>query len=181
MSASSFPSAAWRSLSPWLADGGSLTRRLALAAGEPVRVRVLYQGLGTPSAQEARALGVSARARVWVREVVLYGAAGEWVRARSVMPLAARARVRAVLDRLGERPLARLLFRRRAARRAGPFLLPGGDGRWSLFVLQGQPLLVSEWFLPALPAYPRRGRQVGYPPCRRGVSAVPRWRKGFKK
>jgi hypothetical protein len=54
---------------PWLRDRGSLTARIQ-ARGR-FAVRVLRQGLGLPTADEARLLGIEPGVRAWVREVAL--------------------------------------------------------------------------------------------------------------
>ena len=160
-----------RALRAWLSSDGSLSRRLSLSFGG-FRVQLLDQGTAPATDDELRVLrqhGGGARVqRCHVREVVLWGDGRPLVHARSVLPaVQARLTWRAVRG-LGQRPLADLLFGLRAAhcarlgclgmaplqaRRLGSRLGWTDHPLWcrrSVFTRRGVPLLVTEWFAPAV-------------------------------
>ncbi|MDX2464208.1 MAG: chorismate lyase, partial [Porticoccus sp.] len=60
-------------LRDWLLNRGSLTQRLIDASGGEFQVEVLSQTMTLPMLSEVRALGIPARQRALVREVILYG------------------------------------------------------------------------------------------------------------
>ena len=146
-----------------LTDTGSLTQKLVALSDGQFRVEVLQQRRARPSRDEARALGMCHRNTALIREVLLYGQDQPWVYARSVLPLASLQGRNRRLAHLGTKPLGAALFadpqlrRRPMQYRYGhiPALpgVPDGPvwGRRSLFILRGKPLLVAEYFLPALP------------------------------
>jgi len=153
----------------WLLDPGSLTARLLARAGGHFRVRITRLCWQRPTPAEARELGMPLHERALVREVVLEGRGEPWVIARSVIPRGSLAGRNRQLRRLGNRPLGAFLFRdptlqRRAVRftrlpSGGRDRPPGGSGsasahacwgRRSTFILHGHPLIVAEYFLPAL-------------------------------
>ncbi len=161
-----------RTLRGWLQSDGSLSRRLSLSFGG-FKVRVLRQGTAPATDDELHALqkhggGRCRLQRCHVREVVLWGDGRPLVHARSVLPaVQARLTWRAVRG-LGQRPLADLLFGLRAAhcaRLGGQRMSPltarrlGARLGWeepplwcrrSVFIRRGVPLLVTEWFAPAV-------------------------------
>ncbi|MGF6570931.1 chorismate--pyruvate lyase [Paraburkholderia sp. GAS333] len=92
----------------WLTRGGSLTAHLR-ALG-PVAVRVTRECVALPWADECAALGITPRAPVWVREVVLSVNGVPFVAAHSVTPHAASVGVWQATRRLRTRPLAELLY-----------------------------------------------------------------------
>lgn len=149
-------------------DPDSLTRRLQRACGPRFHVRVLAQGWGRPLASERQALGMKRGGRVLLREVCLMCGATPWVFARTVIPVRTLRGRQRRLARLGTRPLGAALFADPGLRRGEVEVarlipadgiyeraVPGGGaevvwGRRSVFTLRGKPLLVSEFFLPAL-------------------------------
>ncbi|MBV0933235.1 chorismate--pyruvate lyase family protein [Marinobacterium weihaiense] len=145
----------WR---PWLQDRGSLTQRLTRAAGGEFAVRVLAQRWDTPTADEARALGMPPRQLALIREVELLGRNGTpWVYARSVLPAATLTGRERRLTLLGNRSLGSLMFSDPSLTRS-PLMaccLRDEDrqhywARRSVFRLHGKPLLVCEVFLPEM-------------------------------
>lgn len=161
-----------RALRAWLLSDGSLSRQLAQTFGG-FRVQLLNQGTAPATAEELHVLrqhgtGSSRWPRCHVREVVLWGDGQPLVHARSVLPaVQAKLTWRAVRG-LGQRPLADLLFGLRAAhcdrlggwyasplqaRRLGSRLGWSAHPLWcrrSVFTRRGVPLLVTEWFAPAV-------------------------------
>lgn len=160
---SALPPALW----DWLLDASSLTRRLQLACSGRVRVQVVAQHWGRPKEGERQALGMRRGERAMIREVRLLCGATPWVFARTVIPVRTLRGPRRRLAHLGSKPLGAALFADPRMQRGEveiTRLVPGDDlydhavaegaaaiwGRRSLFRLGGKPLLVSEFFLPAL-------------------------------
>lgn len=167
-----------RSVHRWLPLGGSLTAAVRSASGA-FRVRLLDQGWRKAIPDEAAAVAVPARERVWTREVLL----GDAVQG-PLMPLVFAHSIVAARDLaawpwlsgLGNRPLGEVLFQHPGVRRGAlhfrrldrrhPLYHAASDAfhangkeaalaptlwaRRSVFVLHGGPLLVSEVFLPEL-------------------------------
>lgn len=153
----------------WLLDPSSLTRRLQRACGPRFHVEVLAQGWGRALASERRALGMTRSGRAFIREVRLMCGDTPWVFARTVIPVRTLSGRQRRLTRLGSRPLGAALFAEPALDRGEVEIarlapgdgicehaaLNGAEGVWgrrSVFTLRGKPLLVSEFFLPALNA-----------------------------
>lgn len=147
-------------ISGWLADQGSLTRRLQRFG--QFRVQPVAQGIGRPTAAEAIMLGLPVRRRALIREVLLLVDNEPVVAARSVLPLTSLVGANRILGHMAKRSLGAELFRRPRARRLAVWAasvpadrLPVSVdqpcwGRQSLFLKRGRPLLVAEVFLPAL-------------------------------
>ncbi|MGA0610603.1 chorismate--pyruvate lyase family protein [Caldimonas sp. KR1-144] len=168
----SAPRPSGRRLRAWLASDGSLSRRLDAAFGG-FRVEVVAQGVAPITADEWRALGRPASRRMHVREVVLHAGGQPLVVARSVLPAVHAGMAWRAVRGLGTRPLAQLLF---APKPVGPHAVrrhalgpvrqalslhvdealgraPARRAVWgrrALFVRAGVPLLLTEWFLPAV-------------------------------
>lgn len=155
-----------RLLSPWLTDQGSLTARLIHHSDDQFAVKLLRQGWAKAHTSELRLLGVNAKHKMLVREVVLQGRGENWVFARSLIPYSSLNGKLKALRNLDNRPLGALLFQdpdmtrepiEVAAITANNHYVDSDYlntddgqmwGRRSLFRLQGNPLLVSEVFLP---------------------------------
>jgi chorismate--pyruvate lyase len=156
----------------WLADPGSLTRRVTSRCAGRFRVRVLRQGWGHPCASERRALGLPGRASALLREVELLCDGIPWVYARTVIPAQSLRGAARRLALLGDKPLGAVLFAdpattrdwveiarllplhplfHAAARDLGDARPAALWGRRTLFRFAGQPLLVNEIFLPTVP------------------------------
>lgn len=144
---------AWQS---WLMEPGSLTRRLICAADGDFEVKVVNEYWGMPRYDEARALAMSKPERVFVREVELRGHGQCWVQARTLIPAASLRGKLAGLRQLGPRPLGAKLFSLPTLKRGAieiSRLRTGQEAYWarrSVFSLEGQPLLVTEVFMPTL-------------------------------
>ena len=153
----------------WVTRGGSLTAHLRTLGR--VGVRVTREAVDCAWGDEAHALGVAPRARVWVREVVLEVDGVPFVAAHSIAPLAASRSVWQAMRRLSTRPLAELLYsdstvtrsalvstvvppRHRLAELAQREIAGCSPrklvARRSVFVRHGAPLMVTECLLPAL-------------------------------
>ena len=141
----------------WLADEGSLTRRLQRFGA--FRVMPQRQMIAVPRAEEAALLGLPGRQQALIREVLLYVDDVPVVFARSVLPLASLEGANRILGHMARRSLGAELFRAPKAQRAQVWAtqaaVPASAGqacwgRQSLFLKRGRPLLVAEFFLPAL-------------------------------
>jgi chorismate--pyruvate lyase len=161
-------------LYPWLAERGSLTRRVIAACPGHFQVFVLGQDWGRALASERRVLGLKPNGLALIREVELQCDGEPWVYARTVIPAASlKGRVRR-LTLLGDQPLGARLFADPTTVR-GPLEVARFDhrhalyqaasghreappaqlwGRRAQFSYQGKPLLVNEVFLPDIPAFP---------------------------
>lgn len=163
------PSAAPAPIWDWLLDATSLTRRLQRICADCFHVRVLGQYWGYPLRSEGSVLAMRPGRRALLREVLLLCGDTPWVYARTVIPALTLRGPQRRLAHLGSKPLGAALFadphmRRgevEVARLVRGQQLPSGDsisliatetlwGRRSLFWVGGKPLLVSEFFLPAL-------------------------------
>jgi len=162
------PALATAAQQDWLTRPGSLTRHLSRLGR--VEVRVMREQVAQPWPDEAACLGVSPRASVWLREVVLYVHGVPMVAAHSIASLAHSRGVWRAMRALGTRPLAELLYadptvrrsalssRRLNARHALFRYATQHDAsvahalyaRRSVFVRGGAPLMVTECMLPAL-------------------------------
>lgn len=165
---------AWRSAPPahphalrtWLTDRGSLTSRIVAHFSRFNLVR-LEQHLQRPTRDERRELGLRDHELAVVREVILRDGETPLIFAHSV---AARSDLRGAwrgLSRLGQRPLAEMLFndpnvmrlpmeykkldaRHALYRRAKQVVVIDARTLWarrSVFWKRGRPLLVTEVFL----------------------------------
>ena len=157
----------WRD---WLLDRSSLTLRLQHACSGTFRVEVLSQCMEPPMLSEARALCRPPQELALVRQVRLLCEDQAWVFARTVIPLPSLRGGLRRLALLGTRPLGAVLFadptmhrsavevtrisqgKRLFARAIAETTCESSEiwGRRSVFTLQNQPLLVSEFFLPLL-------------------------------
>ena len=143
-------------LRDWMSDPGSLTARLQRYGR--FRVAPGYHALTVPDPSEQHLLGLPPRQRALIREVTLLLDDIPVVAARSVLPLTSLRGANRVLGNMGSRSLGSELYRRPPALRDQVWVRygcpPHGDtpcwGRQSRFLKRHQPLLVAEYFLPAL-------------------------------
>jgi chorismate lyase len=154
---------------PWLTDRGSLTQRIADRC-ERFRIEVVFQGLRTPTRDEAFLFADCGRSRVLVREVYLCCGDTPVVFAHSVTrPRELRGPWKA-LTGLGNRSLGSRLFTDPRVRRCplrqkkinaahelyapalqrAPHAAQSLWARRSLFLLHKSPILVTEVFLPGI-------------------------------
>lgn len=156
----------------WLYDSASLTLRLQQASGATLQVQVLSQRWQRPLLNERLTLGMGHHEYGMVRQTHLICQGEPWVYARSVIPMRTLSGTGRQLLRLGSRPLGAFLFANREVTR-GPMEIAcvhsdemiydeitaglGFEqemvwGRRSIFRFGQKPLLVSEFFLPSIPA-----------------------------
>lgn len=160
------------SLRDWLLDESSLTRRLQQSCAGNFHVELISLGWQRPLLDEAQTLGVRPWQRALIRQVRLWCDDQPWVFARTVIPMSSLRGKQRRLAHLGTRPLGAYLFADPALQRSpiqvarvdsGSRLLSACPlsqatlwGRRSVFKLHNHPLLVSEFFLPALPPFQQR-------------------------
>ena len=161
-------------MADWLADSGSLTRRLlchcAEQQTEPFQVRVVRQCWAKPLASERQLLAMPRSSFALIREVELCCDQQPMVFARTVIPLTSLRGAVRQLALLGSRPLGEVLFRHPSTKREQfqltqlrpPHALYQSAiqslanqpamlyGRRTCFRFLHQPLLVNEIFLPSL-------------------------------
>lgn len=94
---------------PWLTEAGSLTARLK-AHSDSFRVQCLHQRTAICLSDEAVAIGMQHRGRVWEREVLLRCDNTPAVFAHTVVPMSATASDWPLFSALGERSLGTTLF-----------------------------------------------------------------------
>ncbi|MGD0959288.1 MAG: chorismate lyase [Methylomonas sp.] len=154
----------------WLAETGSLTKRLRGIYGDQFGVKVLYQQWKPVFADEAGLLALPYARNQLVREVMLTRGEQPLILARSILPAQTIKVARRNLSHLGVRPLGEVIFaypdlelRRRQYCHAGPAIwsaplkeqsgaMQAVWGRRTVYAIHNQPLLVAEFFLPALAA-----------------------------
>ncbi|WP_455207075.1 chorismate--pyruvate lyase family protein [Kaarinaea lacus] len=157
-------------LANWLFDSSSLTERLIHACSGAFSVQILLEGWGHPMLNEAKRLNMRPSSYAWIRQVHLLCDDQPWVFARTVIPPhTLRGKLRR-LARLGKKPLGAVLFADKSMQRTEMEIacIPAGQqlfqlathhkapatksiwGRRSVFFLKGNPLLVSEIFLPEI-------------------------------
>jgi len=167
-------------LASWLFDTSSLTARLVAMCGKRFNVRLLSQRWQKIDPEEAAAMRLGHVRSALVRQVLLCCGDIPLVYARSVIPSVTVSGAQRRYANMGRRPLGAMLFSDRTMRREQVMVsrLPTahksirefvntrndaaqGDGnspvssdaiwgRRSVFRVSGKPLLVSEFFLPAL-------------------------------
>ena len=160
-------------LDSWLFDSSSLTARLVALCGDRFNVRLLSQRWQKIDPAEASAMGLGHVRSALVRQVLLCCGETPLVYARSVIPSVTVSGAQRRYANMGRRPLGAMLFADRTMRREQVQVsrLPvdhslmkvlaaaGVDisstettvwGRRSVFRVSGKPLLVSEFFLPAI-------------------------------
>lgn len=154
-------------IADWLFDPASLTARIVADCKGKFSVRVLSMARSLPRLDEMLALHMGGRQQALVRQVLLYCDEVPLVYARTIIPLTSLRGPLRGLTRLGNKPLGAVLFASPTMHRSEievTQLTPqhacyavmqnaGNEpiwGRRSVFHLHGRPLLVSEFFLPAI-------------------------------
>lgn len=148
----SHPSGAWQR---WLFDSSSLTKLLIRKSAGNFRVEVRgEEWLLLPDSTVRACFGpLAAGHRFWSRKVVLVGNNTPWVLAHTLIPeFSLTGPLKRVLE-LNEKPLGEYLFSHPDLIRSGIELTPFAGNSWgrrSLFYLFEKPIMVAEFFLPAL-------------------------------
>jgi len=139
----------------WVSDSGSLTKRLKEKSNNNFSVRLASEQwqCNLPVAVRALFGPVADSHRFWSRKVTLLGCDTPWVKAHTLIPdYSLMGPLKTVME-LNTQPLGEYLFSHpELVRGAMDVTLLGRDtwGRRSLFYLFDKPILVAEFFLPAL-------------------------------
>ncbi|WFP50794.1 chorismate lyase [Methylomonas sp. EFPC3] len=169
---SAHETAAQRQLTPelqsWLNETGSLTKRLRGIYGNRFGVELLFHRWKPAFNDECRLLALPPARYQLIREVLLHADGRPLVLARTVLPDPTIKIAHRNLSHLGNRPLGEVIFaypdlerRQRQFSRAEPnqwstavqtrLSMAGPTwGRRTEYAIHGHPLLVAEFFLPAL-------------------------------
>jgi chorismate lyase len=148
----SLPVEAWRQ---WLYDSSSLTKLLIRKSAGDFRVEVLEEAWLLPLNSAVRSCfgPLASDHRFWSRKVVLIGDNTPWVLAHTLIPeFSLTGPLKHVLE-LNEKPLGEYLFSHPDLIRSGIDITPLAGNSWgrrSLFYLFGKPIMVAEFFLPAI-------------------------------
>jgi chorismate--pyruvate lyase len=138
----------------WLRSQGSLTQQLLQQSDNQFRVEVVSEDWILVKASDlARHFGpVAPSQRFWSRKVLLFGKEQAWVAAHTLIPEHSLYSPLRELLELNTRPLGEYLFSHPELLRAEMDFAPldGAWGRRSLFFLHRKPIMVAEFFLPAL-------------------------------
>lgn len=154
-------------LQPWLWEGHSMTQRMA-AVSPSLRIRVLHERWDRPRRSEIALL--NSQQLAWVRTITMNHGDTPWIAARSVIPRTACQHHGGQLQRLGTEPLGHILFQHPETKRAhlqwAHIKTQHHDHAWlqsiennmapyywarrSVIIWQTHPILVNEFFLPAL-------------------------------
>lgn len=146
------PESSWNK---WLLDPGSLTQLLIKKSNNNFRVQLVAEEWIEIDRIDLRAQfgPVSITHRFWSRKVVLLGDNTPWVMAHTLVPEHSLCSpLKQVLD-LNAKPLGEYLFSHPELIRTGLDITPYRGDCWarrSLFFLHSKPVMVAEFFLPAL-------------------------------
>lgn len=149
----------------WTYETGSLTQRLRRTYGNAVKVSVLWQHWQTPFLSEQHRLQIRPQILGLVREVLLHADGKPLILARTVIPADTITFAHSNLAKLGTRPLGEVIFAYPKLARlqldvcqTNPDIWVSSTrelahidqqvwGRRTVYGLQHQYLLVSEFFL----------------------------------
>jgi len=139
----------------WLFDSGSLTARLKTLSEGKFAVEVVDESwLVFPELRFRSRFGpVAPEHRFWSRRVVLLGNGVPWVFANTLIPTHSLGGDLEQIIRLGTRPLGEYLFSQPELSRSEIEIKEIAEQSWgrrSWFFLNAKPVLVAEYFLPAL-------------------------------
>lgn len=155
-------------LQAWLDERGSLTKRLRKVYGNNLQVQLLFHHWKPAFAEECQQLKAPHHRYQLIREVLLHVNNTPLVLARTILPEHTIRIAHRNLSHLGVRPLGEVIFaypdlelRQRYFSRAstniwsmdvqqGFQVQQAIWGRRTLYAIHNQPLLVSEFFLPAM-------------------------------
>lgn len=140
----------------WMSDPDSLTLRLKRHG--QFRVVPGFHAMDVPTLNEQRLLNLPVRQAALIREVTLMLDDTPVVAARSILPVTSLRGANRSLGHMGSRSLGLELYKRPLCQRDqvwARLASPGHGhpvcwGRQSRFIKRGAPLLVAEYFLPAL-------------------------------
>lgn len=147
----------------WLQDEGSLTKQLIALSGNEFQVRLETEEWINLNSPELRCQfgPVPQSHRFWSRKVMLLGKGEAWVAAHTLIPEHSFCSPLQQVLQLQNKPLGEFLFSHPGLIRSAMDFTPAareGWGRRSLFLLFQKPVMVAEFFLPALLDTINRGK-----------------------
>lgn len=139
----------------WLQDEGSLTKHLISLSANQFQVQLISESwVNLASSNLLSQFGPLHQShKFWSRKVVLLGKGEEWVAAHTLIPEYSLLGPLQQVMNLKSKPLGEYLFSHPDLIRGELDFTPAqgeGWGRRSLFYLYGKPIMVAEFFLPAL-------------------------------
>ncbi len=155
-----------KNLQSWVYEPGSLTQRLRNCYGPGVAVRVLFQQWQSPFLTESQRLHLPCHRYSLIREVLLHIDNKPLILARTVLPQATINIAKRKLSNLGTRPLGEVIFSYPNLVRLETDICCIAEkiwtpqlkrqvaitgktcGRRTVYAIDGQPMLVSEFFMP---------------------------------
>ncbi len=151
----------------WVYERHSLTERLRRFYGQAVAVKILYQQQQAPFVDECQLLQHPLARHQVIREVLLHVEGKPLILARTVLPHATIRTAKRQLSHLGTRPLGEVIFSYPTLQRLATQVCCLSPPQWTgalqqqvtiqnsiwgrrtVYAIAQQPLLVSEFFLPA--------------------------------
>ena len=155
-----------QNLQSWVYEQGSLTQRLRNCYGAGVAVKVLFQQWQSPFLTESRRLRLPFHRYCLIREVLLHVENKPLILARTILPQTTIAIANQKLSNLGTRPLGEVIFsypnlarletdicripEKIWANQLRQLVKIEGEisGRRTVYAIEKQPMLVSEFFMP---------------------------------
>lgn len=138
----------------WLQETGSMTQRLERHCVH-LTVVPFHDGFVAADTLGDACAVLPASERYWLREVIMYGDGQPWLVGRTIVPPCTLEASSSALMNIGDKPLGRYLFTHDALTR--DYIHIGRNqemwARRSRLRIALQPLLLTELFLPASPAY----------------------------
>lgn len=153
-------------VSSWINETGSLTHRLRKTYGQSLRVKILFHRWKHSFLSERKLLNQPHQQYNLIREVLLYSEDKPLILARTILPEQTIKMAKRNLSHLGTRPLGEVIFSYPRLERLELNIsciqprqwtaalnkqIPIGQqiwGRRTVYSIQKQKLLVSEFFLP---------------------------------
>ena len=150
----------------WVDETGSLTKRLRMVYGSAFQVEILFHRWKPAFLSERQLLGLSHQQFTLVREVLLHANGQPLILARTILPAQTIKVAKRNLSHLGTRPLGEVIFSYPKLERLNlnicclpdkmwtPELLGKVAvesqvwGRQTVYSIQKQKMLVSEFFMP---------------------------------
>lgn len=139
----------------WLQDEGSLTKQLIALSAHHFQVKLVSEAWVNLGSEALRGQfgPVGQSHRFWSRKVLLLGKGEEWIAAHTLVPEHSFLSPLQQVVNLQTKPLGEFLFSHPELIRSEMVFTPTagqGWGRRSLFFLYQKPVMVAEFFLPAL-------------------------------
>lgn len=145
-------------LLPWLTDSKSMTARMEKRC-KKIEIEIIKNQTGLMTPEENKYLKAGINNRAWIREVIMRCDSKPWLYGRTVIPFSESRTLPPEIRNLQNIPLGKVLFAdpnttRSAFEFSRTKRLPNDTqsywARRSIFYYKGQPLLLTEIFLPEM-------------------------------